>query len=119
MTFDVGRLAHLRPRDLAFLGVWMVVFVVALVLQAIPLLFFVMIFALAVGVPTGLAMTVVPTGFMAIVCLSCVMASKLTQRPPERSAVARPRPRAGSVPRSPLADRAVSPAERYRDMRQN
>lgn len=122
---------NFRPRSLGsallsvdylFVGVWTLVLIVALVLQAFPIFVLVMMIALTFGVPAGAALTLVPVIFVALLYLSCLIASKFTKRSDAKSKPARPVPaRPGAtfrtVPRIAQRPQGMNPAELYRHMR--
>ena len=114
MRYRAGSLGYVRPADILFVGLWVVVFVIAMILQAIPVFLVVMIFALALGAPTGVALTVIPIAFVAMVYLCCVIASKFTKRRAAAMVAERPRPRFRTVPEIAPAKDTTSPADRYR-----
>ena len=104
----------LRSGDLVFYGLWTLVLILALILQAFPFLLIVTMVALAFGFPFSAALAVIPVGFMAIFFLSCLIASKYTKRPavellPRRSERdVRPRSR------YELPAKSMSPSDYYR-----
>jgi hypothetical protein len=101
----------IRSGDIVFYGLWALLLVAAFVLQAIPIALVVILFSLAVGVPIGAALTVVPFLFLAVLILSCVIASKLTKKPVEEAPARRP----GAGPAPALPKGVTSPSSYYRD----
>jgi membrane protein implicated in regulation of membrane protease activity len=78
-----------RFSDFLFYGVWTFLVVVGLTIYAMPFFIIAMLFALAVGFSPGMALTVIPIAFIAMVYLACVLAAKFTRWPVERSATTR------------------------------
>lgn len=101
--------------DFLFYGLWTAVLIIALIVQAIPIFFVVMMFSLAVGFPIGAALTVIPIAFIAMLYLSCLIASKLTRQPAAGSGTRRSGPGAGTGSRFALPDNTASPVDYYRD----
>ena len=61
-------------------GLWTLVVVVALVLEVIPVFLVVMLFSLAVGVPSGPALLLIPVLVIAMIAVACMIATGLTRR---------------------------------------
>jgi hypothetical protein len=99
----------IRTAEILFYALWALVLIVAFVLQAIPIVLVVILFSLAVGVPIGAALTVVPFLFLGALIVSCVIASKLTKRRVDAAPARRPDPAHG-LPRG-----ITSPSRHYRD----
>ncbi len=62
-------------------GLWALVVLVALVLEVIPVFLVVMLFSLAVGVPTGPALLLIPVVLIAMIFVACLIATRTTRRP--------------------------------------
>ena len=107
----------LRSGDLLFYGLWTLVLILALILQAFPFLLIVTMVALAFGFPFNAALTVIPIGFIAIFFVSCMVASKYTRRPVAQLDMSR----AGHIdrtrPRRDVPPKAMSPSDYYRIMK--
>ena len=103
--------------DFLFYGLWIVVLIVALIVQAIPIFFLVMMCGLAVGFPIETALTVVPIAFIAMLYLSCLIASKLTGRPAAGSGTGRWGSNVRTKSSFALPDNTASPADYYRDLK--
>ncbi len=61
-------------------GLWTLILIVAFVLEVIPVFLVVMIFSLAVGVPTGPALLLIPVVMIAMIVVACIIATRLTRR---------------------------------------
>jgi membrane protein implicated in regulation of membrane protease activity len=106
-----------RSADFLFYGVWTFLVVVGLIVYATPFFLIAMLFALAVGFSPGIALTVFPIAFIAMLFLACMVASKLTKWPPARSATAKSDPGVRTGSRFALPDKTASPADYYRDVK--
>lgn len=103
--------------DLLFYGLWILVLIIALIVQAIPIFFLVVICSLAVGFSIEAALTVAPIAFIAMLYLSCLIASKLTRRPTAGSEAGRSGPGVQTQSRFALPANTASPADYYRDVK--
>jgi hypothetical protein len=107
----------IRAADILFYGLWALVLIVAFILQVIPAFLIVMLFSLAVGVPIGAALTVVPFAFIAVLIASCVIASKLTKKSRDAMESRRSGRDARTGYSHALPDNVSSPSSHYRDVR--
>lgn len=100
-------------------GLWTLIVIVALVLEVLPVFLVVMLFSLAVGVPTGPALVLIPVILIAMIVVACMIATRLT-RPTGtgfRAGGWRPDDRSGAYLTgvTSISGRAPSPTARYRD----
>ena len=98
--------------DILFYGMWSVVLILALVLQAIPFFLIVMLLGLVVGVPDWAALTVAPLGFLAMLYLSFAVVSKFAKRSDAQSGA-----ETGAAARFAAPNVGDNPLERYRNIR--
>ncbi len=106
-----------RRVDFVLYGLWTAVLIIALIVQAIPIFFLVMMCSLAVGFPIEAAVTVIPVAFIGMLYLSCLIASKLTRRPTPGSGTGTAGPGVRTASRFALPDNIASPADYYRDVK--
>ena len=67
--------------NLLYYGWWTVILIIVLILEVLPVFLVVMAFSLAVGVPQGPALIIIPISFISMVIVACMIATKLTRRP--------------------------------------
>ena len=103
--------------NLLYYGSWTVVLIIVLILQVLPVFLVVMAFSLAVGVPQGPALIIIPISFITMVIVACLIATNLTRRPVVVTDARRADP--GGRPRRYLAlpGKHASPTEYYRDLK--
>lgn len=63
-----------------YFAVWVAVLIVAVILQVLPIVLVVAMLSLAIGIPTEVALNVVPVVFIAALYLACVVAAKFAGR---------------------------------------
>lgn len=73
--------AILPSAEALYFALWVVVLIVAVILQVMPTVLVVMMLSLAIGVPKEVALNVVPVVFIATLYVSCLVASKIAGRP--------------------------------------
>ena len=82
MKYRANKLASVLPSaEPIYFALWVVVLIVAVILQVLPVLLVVMMVSLAIGIPQEIALNVVPVVFIAMLYLSCRIASKFAQPP--------------------------------------
>lgn len=106
-----------RFADFLFYGLWAFLVIVGLIIQAIPVFLIATMLALSFGFPPGTALIVIPTAFIAMLYLACVVASKLTRWPAARPATAKSDPSVRTESRFALPAKTASPADYYRDLK--
>ncbi len=60
-------------------GLWTLIVIVALILEVLPVFLVVMLFSLAVGVPTGPALLLIPVVLIAMIVVACIIATRLAR----------------------------------------
>ncbi len=98
-------------------GLWAVVLIVALFLQAMPVLLVVTMFSLAIGIPKGAALIVIPVAFLGMVIVACLIATKLTRRHMASSGAATRALRGQPRSHLDLAAKSDSPSEYFRNLK--
>ncbi len=68
-----------RLADFLFYGLWIFLVIIGLIVYAAPFYIIAMLLALAVGFSPGMALTLIPIVFIAMLYLACVVASKLAR----------------------------------------
>ena len=96
---------------------WTVLLIFVLVIEVLPVFLFVTAFSLAVGVPQGPALIIIPIAFIGMVIVACLIATKLTRRPVVVSDARRSGP--GGRPRRYLAwpGKHASPSEHFQELK--
>ncbi len=102
-------------------GLWTLIVIVALILEVLPVFLVVMLFSLAVGVPTGPALLLIPLILIAMIIVACIIATRLTRRPGTgfRTGGWRPDDRSGAcfTAFTSISGGSLSPPARYRDLK--
>lgn len=92
-------------------GLWTAILAVALLLEVFPFLLVVMMFNLAVGVPRGPALFLIPVVVIGLVIAACVVATGITRRIGPRAPERRSRPGADAV----APGRLSSPSDYFQE----
>ena len=102
-------------------GLWTLIVIVALVLEVLPVFLVVMIFSLAVGVPSGPALLLIPVVLIAMIVVACIIATRVTRRTGTgpRAGGWRPGERSGEclTTFTAVSGRPLSPPARYHDLK--
>ena len=98
-------------------GLWTVVLIVALILQAMPVFLVVTMFSLAIGIPKGAALIAIPVAFLGMVVVACLIATKLTRRHAASSGAATRALGGHPRPHLDLVAESESPSEYFRNLK--
>ena len=103
--------------NLLHYGLWTVVLIIVLILEVFPVFLVVTMFSLAVGVPQGPALIIIPIAFISMIIFACLIATKLTKRPFAVPDARRWGPGGRPLRHLALPGKLASPTEYYRDLK--